>query len=113
MIVQPIAEDGFAPIHLATKMGDLEYVKRELDRGVPVDWKTFDYPHRRPLQIAVAEDNIEMAKLLLERGADLRDFGDLAGVTKRKTWEVAIEVKSKEVRKLLQAELLKRSLGLK
>jgi ankyrin repeat protein len=113
MIVQPIAEDGFSPIHLATKMGDLEYVKRELDRGVPVDWKTFDYPHRRPLQIAVAEDNIEMAKLLLERGADLRDFGDLAGVTKRKTWEVAIEVKSKEMRKLLQAELLKRSLGLK
>jgi ankyrin repeat protein len=112
MIVQPIAEDGFAPIHLATRKGDLEYVKGELDRGVPVDWKTFGYPYQPPLQIAVAEDNTEMAKLLLERGADLKDLGDLAGVTKRKPWELAFELKSKEMRKLLRAECLKRGLGL-
>jgi ankyrin repeat protein len=111
-IVRPITEDGFAPIHLATKTGDIEAVKRELDNGVPVDWKAFKFPYMRPLQLAVGEDNIEMAKLLLDRGANVRDFGELVGVTWKPWQGTTFHGKSEEMRKLLRTACLKRGMEL-
>lgn len=54
-------------IHAASN-GDIVKVKRLLDSGVPVD--SADYDLRSSLHLAVAENNLDMTRLLLEHGAN-------------------------------------------
>ncbi|KAK5655046.1 hypothetical protein OQA88_5945 [Cercophora sp. LCS_1] len=72
-------KDGLAPIHQAARVGDVEAVRRELQDGVPVDWQTFGYPRKRPLEIAVEGNNRELVALLLEYGADVQGYVEKDG----------------------------------
>jgi ankyrin repeat protein len=101
MLTRPLNESGPAPIHLAVESGDVEALEQELDAGVPVDWKSFKYPRKRPLQIAVEKDNADMVAVLLQYGAAVDGEFDLGGGRKHATRGVATEVKSEEVRRLL------------
>lgn len=51
----------------AVARNDTQEVQNLLDRGAPVTY--FDYDRRTPLHVAASEGNIEVAKLLVERGA--------------------------------------------
>ena len=57
------------PLHLAVKRGQLERVRELLDSGTKPDIK--DIHHRTPLMIAADYGYTEIAKLLIERGADI------------------------------------------
>ncbi len=57
--------------------GNIEEVKKLLDAGVSVQI-TYDYYHTSPLHTAACNDQFEIAKLLIERGADIHmktEFG--------------------------------------
>jgi hypothetical protein len=69
MLVQPSTEEGLAPIHAAAVAGDLEGVRRELESGVPAEWKSFGDPEKNALQIAVERGDGDMVALLREYGA--------------------------------------------
>jgi len=99
-------KDGFSLVHIAVREGDIETVKRILDSGVSVDWQSFNYTWRRPLQIAVEEDNVEMEAFLLERGADIGDFS----ASSRKTWKKPVFAKSEAMAKLLRTACLDRGI---
>lgn len=62
---------GFTPIHVAAAANDLDTLQDELDAGVPSDWLTFTHHEQSPLQIAIENDSLEAARLLLEHGADI------------------------------------------
>jgi len=57
-----------SPLHVAVRSGDLEEVRRLLDRGSQVD--AADDQGRTPLHAAVISGRVEIAALLLDRGAD-------------------------------------------
>ena len=114
MIAQPVTEEsGYAPIHIATKRGDMEGVKAELDKGVPVDWRAFAFPYPRPLNIAVAEDDCEMAEFLLRHGASLEGFGDGHEESSiKRYWDRGFYAESEDMKAVLTAGCSKRELML-
>jgi len=63
----------------AVRKGDLAAVKAALDAGVPVD-TPFRY-ERTALSFAAGRDNLEIVKLLLERGADPNKKDTFYGAT--------------------------------
>jgi uncharacterized protein len=67
--VGPYTTTGVQPIHLAAQAGSPEAVKALLDRGADIDAK--DKTHgRTPLVFAVSQDRLDVAKVLLARGAN-------------------------------------------
>jgi hypothetical protein len=76
-----------APLHAATpddlldavRRGDLAAVRAALDAGVPVD-TPFRY-ERTALSFAAGRDNVEIVKLLLDRGADPNKKDTFYGAT--------------------------------
>lgn len=63
--------EGFTPLHLACSIKKSEeMVKYLLEKGAKIDTK--DCFSRTPLFIAILNENIECAKILIEYGADLR-----------------------------------------
>jgi len=67
------APDKPLTIHEAARQGDVAAVRAQLDRGAGVSVQ--DSNSRHPLHLAAAAGHIEVAKLLLERGADINSFG--------------------------------------
>jgi hypothetical protein len=63
----------------AVRKGDLAAVRAALDAGVPVD-APFRYD-RTALSFAAGRDNVEIVKLLLERGADANKKDSFYGAT--------------------------------
>ncbi|GJD12563.1 Probable serine/threonine-protein kinase WNK2 [Galdieria sulphuraria] len=57
---------GFSLMEAVARNDSFE-VQRLLDKGAPVTY--FDYDRRTPLHVAASEGNVEVAKLLVERGA--------------------------------------------
>lgn len=108
-LVQPITSDGLNPIHLATQNGDIGAVKREIEKGVPADWRAFSYPCLRPLQMAIENDDYEMVKLLLDHGAELDDpDGSCTSEGSKVNKKVWLDIKSEKVRSLLRTVYMER-----
>ena len=61
----------------AVSDNDVEHVKKILSMGF--DPNCGDYDHRTPLHIAVAVKNLEIAKLLIEHGADVHAVDRFGG----------------------------------
>jgi ankyrin repeat protein len=83
MVVLAVAVVATAPPHdeifVAVRAGDAARVKALLDQGVPVDAKArYD---RTPLSFAAARGNVEIVRLLLERGADVKAKDTFYGAT--------------------------------
>ena len=66
--------DG-AALLAAVEAGDLAAVRRQLDRGTPVD--TRDARGRTALLVATHADRVEVARLLIARGADVNARDDI------------------------------------
>jgi ankyrin repeat protein len=69
--VGPYTATGVQPLHLAAQAGNPEAVKALLDRGADIDAK--DKTHgRTALIFAVSQDRLDVTKVLLARGANLK-----------------------------------------
>lgn len=66
--------DG-AALLAAAEAGDVAAVRRELERGTPVD--TRDARGRTALLVATHADRVEVARLLIARGADVNARDDI------------------------------------
>jgi uncharacterized protein len=78
------AADGFQPLGLACFFGHTAVVELLLDRGAEVTEPSRNGLHVQPLHSAVAGQHLEIARLLLEHGADANarqgeDFAPLHG----------------------------------
>jgi len=56
-------------LNQAIRLGDLGSVKEAIARGAPIDGAPGDTRHWRPLILAIEHGNLEIVRLLLERGA--------------------------------------------
>ena len=65
---EPI-EMEFIELHNETLRGDVEAVRKLLDNGAEVD--QLDQQHKTALMIACRHGELEIAELLMERGADI------------------------------------------
>lgn len=65
------APDGFTPLGLASFFGHTEVVKLLLARGAQVNLASNNAQHVMPLHSAVAARHFDIAKLLVEYGADV------------------------------------------
>jgi hypothetical protein len=63
--IQPVV--GTKPIHKAAKMGNLSEVQKLVEQGTPVDLEGPNY--WTPLQIALSNGHIQVARYLLDKGA--------------------------------------------
>jgi ankyrin repeat protein len=68
--VNAYAPDGFQPLGLASFFGHLPVVELLLERGAAVNSPSNNAQHVMPLHSAVAGRHYEIARLLLEHGAD-------------------------------------------
>jgi ankyrin repeat protein len=77
-IVDAIAPDGFSPLGLAAFFGQKEAVELLLGSGAQVNVASHNPQHVMPLHSAVAGQSYEIARLLVENGADVnaRQAGD-------------------------------------
>jgi len=66
--------DG-AALRVAAEAGDLAAVRRQLERGTPVDAR--DARGRTALLLATHADRVEVARLLIARGADVNARDDI------------------------------------
>jgi ankyrin repeat protein len=66
-------EDGWTPLHVASRRNRIEIAKLLIDRGADVEAKVDGWT---PLHLASRWNCIETAKLLLERGADVEAKDD-------------------------------------
>ncbi|TGL74046.1 ankyrin repeat domain-containing protein [Leptospira jelokensis] len=69
---------GFKPIHYAAEYGDIELVKKLIQKGANVNEKTGTFfsgstkdGNLTPLHLAIEYGHLEVAKLLIENGADI------------------------------------------
>ncbi|PGH23482.1 hypothetical protein AJ80_02436 [Polytolypa hystricis UAMH7299] len=65
-LMQPISKNGSLPLHIAASQGDTESLRSILDGGVPVYWKMVDSPWKTAIRLAVENEHVDAAKLLLE-----------------------------------------------
>jgi ankyrin repeat protein len=68
--VRAPAYDGWTPLHLAAFFGHTRAVERLLAAGAEIDAVSENALRNRPLHAATAGGRVEVALLLLERGAD-------------------------------------------
>lgn len=68
--------DDTEALHFAVKTGDIDYVEFLLDTGIDVDkcYEDTDDIERRPLDVAIEMEDIEIVKLLLNYGAVVHTF---------------------------------------
>jgi ankyrin repeat protein len=64
-----VATDGFVPLHLASFFGRIEAARLLLDSGAAVDRVAANPSRVQPLHSAVAAAHLDVAALLVERGA--------------------------------------------
>ena len=83
-------EDGWTPLHVASRRNRIEIAKLLIDRGADVEAKVDGWT---PLHLASYWNRIETAKLLLERGADV-NAKDNEGATPLHlaSWNNCIEI---------------------
>jgi ankyrin repeat protein len=91
-----LADDLGDSLLSATRKGDVAQVKALLDKGADVNSKT--RYNQTPLFFACDRGNFEIAKLLIDHGADLSIKDNFYGATPL-TW--ALEKKNKEITVLL------------
>ncbi|KAJ8668904.1 hypothetical protein QAD02_000163 [Eretmocerus hayati] len=77
-----IDEVGDSPLQLAIRSGELDLVKQFIDAGANVDYFNMKSNHqvgspRTPLHDAARECNVDILRLLLERGADPNEYSVL------------------------------------
>ncbi len=64
------SSDGWTPLHLASFFGHPEVVDLLLEAGAPLEAKSRNTLANTPLNAAVASNRVEVARRLLEHGAD-------------------------------------------
>ena len=69
-LINTFSEDGFTPLGLACFFGHQNIVKYLLEKGADVNIRSNNNFRVMPLHSAVASKNIDIAKLLLEYGAN-------------------------------------------
>ncbi|WP_432798467.1 ankyrin repeat domain-containing protein [Poriferisphaera sp. WC338] len=74
---RPWGEELWLPLHLAAKAGEVRIVEMILDAGGNVDGRTrfTESPTKAratALHVACSETNVDVVRLLLQRGADVR-----------------------------------------
>ena len=74
--VNAFARDGFTPLGLATFFGHKETVEALLAAGADVNLRSNNALKSSPLQAAAVMNRIEIARLLLARGADTKTTGE-------------------------------------
>ncbi|KAJ7056402.1 ankyrin repeat-containing domain protein [Mycena amicta] len=67
---------GWTPLHQAARVGDVCMVQELLDAGADVAWPCVKYHGVEPLHGAVVGQHVEAARLLLEHGAEVMEWGD-------------------------------------
>jgi len=75
-VVNAFARDGFTPLGLATFFGHKDTVEALLAAGANVNLKSNNALTASPLQSAAVMNQIEIAKLLLAKGADVNITGE-------------------------------------
>lgn len=70
-LINEVAPDGFHPLGLACFFGHSEIVEYLLSRSAAVNSASQNARRVMPLHSAVASGNLEIAKMLLEQGADV------------------------------------------
>jgi len=78
-VAAPVAAATPDDLLEAVRKGDVAAVRAALDAGVPVD-APFRYD-RTALSFAAGRDNLEIVRLLLERGADVNEKDSFYGAT--------------------------------
>lgn len=73
-------EEGWAPVHLASIMGNREIVALLLDHGVDVNARSSALYCKTALHYAALRGHCEVVELLIQRGAKL-GMKDLVGMT--------------------------------
>lgn len=73
-LVKAYSPDGWTALHL--NFGHLEIVKLTLDRGADIDAVSKNKFSATPLQGAAAMENLELAQLLIARGANVNCRGE-------------------------------------
>jgi len=76
-LVKAYSPDGWTALHL--NFGNPEIVKLTLDRGADIDAVSKNKFSATPLQGAAAMQNLELARLLIARGANVNCRGDEGG----------------------------------
>jgi ankyrin repeat protein len=61
--------DGQTPLHLASRMGQVDVVRMLIERGADPDSPEQD--GETPLHLAFQSGQVDVARMLIERGADL------------------------------------------
>lgn len=69
-LLDSFSEDGWTALHLAAFFGRKEVVELLLARDAKLDLKSKNQLNNTPLNAAVAANRLEIARLLLEKGAD-------------------------------------------
>ena len=90
------SDDGWTPLHSASETGDLEKVKRLLEKGAGIN--TVDIDGWTPLNLAIMAKHWEVVKLLLEKGVYIQDKEGNEEVT---ALELAVGGGHLEIAKLL------------
>lgn len=70
--VNGYAYDGWTPLHLAAFFGQRDIAERLLDGGASLSSVSQNSLRNMPLHAAVAGGHVEVALMLIERGADVR-----------------------------------------
>src|SRR5437868_7116213 len=76
-LVKAYSPDGWTALHL--NFGNLEIVKLTLDRGADIDAVSKNRLSATPLQGAAAMQKLELARLLIARGANVNCRGEAGG----------------------------------
>ena len=67
------------PLPIFTAQGNTKEVQHLLDQGMSPNFRDETFPHATALQWAVLQGRTEVARLLLDRGADVNAVNDLGG----------------------------------
>jgi uncharacterized protein len=78
-LLAEFSHDGWTPLHLAAHFGQNEAVNYLLERGASVKVVSENGIHVTPLQSALSGKRFDVARLLLEHGADPNDNGAEGG----------------------------------
>lgn len=70
-------EDGYTSVHVAAEHENREITELLLSAGGKSALNKFDYVARTPLMRAVEKGHIEIARMLIEAGADVNAFDEL------------------------------------
>jgi hypothetical protein len=79
IMMERAGEEGFVSIHEAAAVNDVEALRYYLDSGVPPDWATYSESTVTPVEVAIQYSNMEVAQLLIDRGADVKVIATKSG----------------------------------